>query len=87
MVAWAAMGGGPPPPSPTIYFSNPNTPMSRENLTIFRSFTDGTTWPADVQTLIYSGLGGYSCLTQLPAGEEGGGSQQAGFAVGDGCDA
>lgn len=54
---------------PTIWFSNPNSPVIRQNLTIFRSFDDGQTWPQDAHTLVYSGLGGYSCLTRVPGGD------------------
>ena len=35
--------------------------------TIFRSFDDAKTWRAEAQTCLYTGLGGYSCLTTLPA--------------------
>ena len=59
--------GNPAATVPVIYFSNPNTPRSRQNLTIFRSFDDAKTWPAEAQTRLYDGLGGYSCLTTLPA--------------------
>ena len=38
-------------------------------MTIFRSFDDGRTWPADAHTLVYSGVGGYSCMTKVPGDE------------------
>ncbi len=49
-----------------LLFSNPNSTMRRENLTIKVSEDDGNTWPERYYTVVDSRLGfGYSCMTVI----------------------
>ena len=50
---------------PMIYFSGPNSTFDRTHMTIKRSADGGKSYPRDAQTLVYSGLSGYSCLTHV----------------------
>ena len=48
-----------------IYFSGPKSTFDRTHMTIKRSADGGKSYPRDAQTLVYSGLSGYSCLTHV----------------------
>ena len=55
---------------PMLFFTNPNAskalaPFERSHLTLKRSTDGGYSWPLHLQTLIYGGVSGYSCLTQM----------------------
>ena len=49
----------------TVYFAGPNSTLGRSHMVLKRS-DDGLSFPRARQTLVYSGLGGYSCLTTVP---------------------
>lgn len=49
-----------------LFFSNPNSKVARDHMTIKTSFDDGATWPEANQVELYQQAGyGYSCLTQI----------------------
>ncbi len=49
-----------------LFFSNPNSKLRRDNLTIKVSFDEGLTWPEDYFLLLDEWQGrGYSCLTSI----------------------
>eukprot|EP01047_Picozoa_sp_COSAG01_P018073 COSAG01_NODE_971_length_12373_cov_114.625957_5_plen_820_part_00 len=51
----------------TVLFSNPSSGSSnRSLLTVRRSHDSGKSYPESMATLVWSGAGGYSCLTRLP---------------------
>lgn len=49
-----------------LFFSNPNSKVARDHMTIKASFDDGSSWPEENQVEIFQQAGyGYSCLTQI----------------------
>ncbi|MEN6453945.1 MAG: exo-alpha-sialidase [Prolixibacteraceae bacterium] len=49
-----------------LLFSNPNSKIKRDHITIKVSFDEGKTWPEKYWTLLDEGVGrGYSCLTSV----------------------
>jgi sialidase-1 len=47
-----------------LFFSNPNTKVNRDHITIKTSFDEGQTWPKENQLELYEeNTYGYSCLT------------------------
>jgi sialidase-1 len=52
--------------SHVLLFSNPNSQVARNNLTVKMSFDDGVTWPEEHHVLLDEGHGrGYSCITSI----------------------
>ncbi len=49
-----------------VFFSNPASKYSRDNMTIRASLDDGKTWPGEYQVILDEKEGrGYSCLTRI----------------------
>jgi sialidase-1 len=49
-----------------LFFSNPDTQVARDHITIKTSFDDGMTWPEENQLELYEdNTYGYSCLTMV----------------------
>lgn len=48
-----------------LFFSNPNSKTSRQNMTVRVSLDDGVTWPADKQILLDHRGGAYSSLVMV----------------------
>jgi sialidase-1 len=49
-----------------LFFSNPNSKVAREHMTIKASLDQGSSWPKEKQVEIFEQGGyGYSCLTQI----------------------
>lgn len=49
-----------------LFFSNPNSKVARDHMTIKASFDDGKNWPEENQVELFEQEGyGYSCLTQI----------------------
>ncbi len=52
-----------------LFFSNPASSTSRENMTIRKSVDDGETWTANYK--VYKGLAAYSDMVQLSSSQIG----------------
>ena len=51
-----------------LFFSNPNTKVNRDHITIKTSFDEGMTWPEENQLELYEdNTYGYSCMTMIDA--------------------
>jgi len=55
-----------------FFFSNPNTKVQRDHITIKTSFDEGSTWPLENQLELYEdNTYGYSCMTMIDDGHIG----------------